>query len=89
MFSSYTEGLMAQTYVRFQRKSVVSNAEFLSVDYNKAGPSHWLKQKKLIVRANYNKQQHPGSYFLEVKGKLHRQEMLALPRHQNLHEKIY
>lgn len=50
------------------------------------GPSHRLKQEKLIVRANYNKQQYPGSYFLEVKSKSHRQATPA-QRTQNLHAK--
>lgn len=39
--------------------------------------SHWLKPEKLIVTAYYNKQQHPRSYFLEIKGRLQRQETPA------------
>lgn len=41
-----------------------------------------------MARANYNKQQHPGIYFLGVKGKVHGQEMPA-QRNQNLREKKY
>lgn len=49
------------------------------------GPLSRLRQEELRVRANYNKEQHPGSHFLEVKGKLDRQEMPA-QRNQNLRQ---
>lgn len=70
-------GVVAPAYVRGWRKIVVSSAQPLPVGCNDA----WFitpAQTGNADRANYYKQQHPGSCFLEVKGKLHSQEMPAV-----------
>lgn len=56
---------------------MVSSVQSLSTGYNDA----WFITSASTGnadRANYNEQQHPGSHFLDVKGKLQSQEMLAV-----------
>lgn len=67
MCSSYMGRLVAQAYVRSQEKSALS---LWVAFYQGLVLSHSLKQEELIARANYNKQQHPGIYFLDIQGKL-------------------
>lgn len=65
---------MAHAYVKSWRKSMVSSVQPLSTGYSDA----WFitpASTGNAERANYNKQQHPGSHFLDVKGKLQSQEM--------------
>lgn len=55
---------------------MVSSVQPLSTGYNDA----WFitpASTGNADRANYNEQQHPGSHFLDVKGKLQSQEMPA------------
>lgn len=55
---------------------MVSSVQPLSTGYNDA----WFitpASTGNADRANYKEQQHPGSHFLDVKGKLQSQEMPA------------